>query len=124
MSNLTSNTTLAFALITKERLIKKIGAKMKHKNTFCWIDIPVIDLDRAIKFYSMILDEPVQKIDEHGLSGNTRSHEGRRCRDTFASLKKRPLRIGNPLKYTKNYPSKMCKKSMKILFRNSLPEKN
>ena len=40
---------------------------MKHKNTFCWIDIPVIDIDRAIQFYSMILEEPVQKIDEHGL---------------------------------------------------------
>ena len=39
---------------------------MKPKNTFCWIDIPVSDLDRAIQFYSMILDEPVQKIDEHG----------------------------------------------------------
>lgn len=36
------------------------------KNTFCWIDIPVIDLDRAIQFYSMILGEPVQKIAEHG----------------------------------------------------------
>ena len=39
---------------------------MKHKNTFCWIDIPVVDLDRAIQFYAMILGEPVQKIDEHG----------------------------------------------------------
>ena len=37
-----------------------------HKNTFCWIDIPVIDLDRAIQFYSMILGESVQKIAEHG----------------------------------------------------------
>ncbi len=39
---------------------------MIHKNTFCWIDIPVIDIDRAIQFYSMILGESVQKIDEHG----------------------------------------------------------
>lgn len=39
---------------------------MKHINTFCWIDIPVINLDRAIQFYSMILDKPIQKIAEHG----------------------------------------------------------
>ncbi|GGI81912.1 VOC family protein [Legionella impletisoli] len=37
-----------------------------QKNTFCWIDIPVNDLDRAISFYSAVLDEPVQKINEHG----------------------------------------------------------
>lgn len=36
------------------------------QNTFCWIDIPVIDLDRAIAFYSAILNEPVQKFSEHG----------------------------------------------------------
>lgn len=39
---------------------------MKQKNTFCWIDIPVVDLDRAIHFYSHILGENVQKIEEHG----------------------------------------------------------
>ena len=39
---------------------------MSQKNTFCWIDIPVIDLDRAIQFYAAILGEPVQKITEHG----------------------------------------------------------
>lgn len=39
---------------------------MKNKNTFCWIDIPVMDLDRAIQFYGMILGEPVQKMDEQG----------------------------------------------------------
>ena len=39
---------------------------MSQMNTFCWIDIPVIDLDRAIDFYAAILNGPVQKIDEHG----------------------------------------------------------
>lgn len=48
-------------------MIKSTGAYM-HKNTFCWIDIPVINLDRAIQFYSMILGEPVQKIAEHGFA--------------------------------------------------------
>ena len=36
------------------------------QNTFCWVDIPVIDLDRAITFYTHILDEKIQKISEHG----------------------------------------------------------
>lgn len=39
---------------------------MTHKNTFCWIDIPVNNLDQAIAFYSGILGEKVQKFDEHG----------------------------------------------------------
>lgn len=39
---------------------------MTSKNTFCWIDIPVSDLNRAIQFYSHVLNESVQKIDEHG----------------------------------------------------------
>ena len=38
-----------------------------QKDTFCWVDIPVMDLDRAIEFYSMILNEPVKKIEDHGL---------------------------------------------------------
>ena len=32
---------------------------MGHK--FLWIDIPVLDLDRAIRFYSAVLGEPVKK---------------------------------------------------------------
>lgn len=39
---------------------------MNQINTFCWIDIPVVDLDRAIVFYSALIDKPVQKISEHG----------------------------------------------------------
>ena len=39
---------------------------MNQMNTFCWVDIPVIELDRAIQFYTAVLDAPVQKISEHG----------------------------------------------------------
>jgi predicted enzyme related to lactoylglutathione lyase len=35
--------------------------------TLCWTDIPVIDLDRAIAFYSAVLDAPVTK--EEGQPG-------------------------------------------------------
>jgi predicted enzyme related to lactoylglutathione lyase len=30
-------------------------------NRVVWVDIPVLDIDRAIKFYSAVLDAPVQK---------------------------------------------------------------
>lgn len=30
-------------------------------NTLCWTDIPVIDLDRAVAFYSAVLGEAVKK---------------------------------------------------------------
>jgi predicted enzyme related to lactoylglutathione lyase len=36
------------------------------QNTFCWVDIPVSNLERAISFYSKVLDQPVQKFSEHG----------------------------------------------------------
>lgn len=39
---------------------------MNQINTFCWVDIPVIDLDRAIQFYTALLNAPVEKIVEHG----------------------------------------------------------
>lgn len=39
---------------------------MKSHNTVCWVDIPVNDLDRAIAFYSHVLDKKIEKHDEHG----------------------------------------------------------
>ena len=32
------------------------------KNTLCWTDIPVTNLDRAIAFYSTVLDAKVEKM--------------------------------------------------------------
>jgi uncharacterized protein len=34
---------------------------MSMNNTLCWVDIPVLDLDRAIRFYSAILATAVSK---------------------------------------------------------------
>lgn len=39
---------------------------MSTQNTVCWVDIPVLNLERAITFYSAILDTEVSKISEHG----------------------------------------------------------
>ena len=48
---------------------------MSSNNTFCWIDIPVVNLDRAIDFYSAVLDSPVKKHVEHGFEFGLLPHD-------------------------------------------------
>jgi uncharacterized protein len=38
------------------------------RNRIVWCDIPVTDLDRAIRFYSAVLGAPVTKQEEHGMT--------------------------------------------------------
>jgi predicted enzyme related to lactoylglutathione lyase len=45
-------------------------------NTLCWTDIPVTDLDRAIKFYSAVLDQKVNKESFEGSAYGLLPHEG------------------------------------------------
>lgn len=33
------------------------------QNTFCWVDLPVLSLERATAFYSAILDTSIEKIE-------------------------------------------------------------
>jgi uncharacterized protein len=44
-------------------------------DTLCWTDIPVTDLDRAIKFYSAVLGREVRKMSEGGLEYGLLPHE-------------------------------------------------
>jgi predicted enzyme related to lactoylglutathione lyase len=44
-------------------------------NTLCWTDIPVGDLERAIKFYSAVLGRKVDKISEQGFEYGLLPHE-------------------------------------------------
>jgi uncharacterized protein len=37
-------------------------------NQIVWVDIPVADLDRAVRFYSAVLGSPVRKQDYPGMS--------------------------------------------------------
>jgi hypothetical protein len=39
---------------------------MKH-NTFAWIEIPVSDMDRAVKFYETVLDVKLHLVDFGGI---------------------------------------------------------
>jgi uncharacterized protein len=45
-------------------------------NTFVWVDIPVANLDRAIKFYSAVVGQPVDKIGGPGFNFGLFKHEG------------------------------------------------
>ena len=36
-------------------------------NNIVWFDIPAVDIDRAIRFYSAVLDKPIKKEDFGGV---------------------------------------------------------
>jgi predicted enzyme related to lactoylglutathione lyase len=44
-------------------------------DTLCWTDIPVTNLDRAIKFYSAVLGKEVRKLSESGMEYGLLPHE-------------------------------------------------
>src|SRR5437879_6546685 len=46
-------------------------------DTLCWTDIPVTNLDRAIKFYSAVLGKEVRKLSEGGMEYGLLPHEER-----------------------------------------------
>jgi predicted enzyme related to lactoylglutathione lyase len=45
-------------------------------NTFVWVDIPVLDLDRAIAFYSAVTARAVDKVGGPGFTFGLFKHEG------------------------------------------------
>jgi uncharacterized protein len=46
-------------------------------DTLCWTDIPVTNLDRAIKFYSAVLAKEVRKLSEGRMEYGLLPHEER-----------------------------------------------
>lgn len=46
------------------------------KNQFVWVDIPVIDLDRAIHFYSKVLGQAIHKETMENFSFGVLPHDG------------------------------------------------
>jgi predicted enzyme related to lactoylglutathione lyase len=44
-------------------------------DTLCWTDIPVTNLDRAIRFYSAVLGREVKKMSEPGFEYGLLPHE-------------------------------------------------
>ncbi|MDP1601746.1 MAG: VOC family protein [Legionella sp.] len=72
---------------------------MKPNNTFCWIDIPVIDIDRAIGFYTKLINAPVHKIAEHGLEFALLPHEDDNVSGCLAVMDDRKPSQNGPLVY-------------------------
>ncbi len=77
---------------------------MGAQNTLCWADIPVTNLDRAIKFYSAVLGSEVQKMSEGGLEYGLLPHEEQNAsaclcvRGDSGGIKNEPAQSG-PLVY-------------------------
>lgn len=72
---------------------------MSQKNTFCWIDIPVIELDRAIAFYSAVLGTPVEKISEHGFEFGLLPHSEENVSGCLSVINHRKPSQDGPLVY-------------------------
>ena len=71
----------------------------KIYNTICWIDIPVIDLDRAIAFYAAVLDQPVNKVVEHGFEFGLLPHPENNVSGCLSVLENRKPSDQGPLIY-------------------------
>lgn len=69
------------------------------KHVFCWVDIPVLDLDRAINFYSLILKKEVKKISEHGCDFALLPHENHNVAGCLTVMENRKPSIDGPLVY-------------------------
>jgi hypothetical protein len=49
---------------------------MSTDNILCWVDIPALDLPRAIAFYSALLGQAVTRVQEHGMDFGLLPHVG------------------------------------------------
>jgi predicted enzyme related to lactoylglutathione lyase len=68
-------------------------------NQIVWLDIPVLDLDRAIRFYSAVLGAPVRKEEFPGMAIGVLPHEANDVGGClFQSKDERPSSSG-PLVY-------------------------
>lgn len=68
-------------------------------NTLCWVDIPVIDLDRAIDFYGKILDAPIQKTTEEGFVFGLLPHTQNNASGCLSIMNDRKPAQNGPLIY-------------------------
>jgi uncharacterized protein len=73
---------------------------MSMSNTLCWVDIPVVDLDRAIGFYSAVLAATVSKQSGPGFEFGLLPHANNNASGSLSAMEKnnRPSEHG-PLIY-------------------------
>lgn len=68
-------------------------------NQFVWCDIPVTNLDRAIKFYSAILGQPVQKQSMPGMTFGLLPHANDSVSGCLVEMKDRKPSTDGPQVY-------------------------
>lgn len=72
---------------------------MSVGNTICWADIPVVDLDRAIRFYSAMLGQPVRKEAMEGFAFGLLPHSDSNVSGCLAVLPDSQPSATGPLLY-------------------------
>ena len=68
-------------------------------NQCVWFDIPVVNLDRAIKFYSALLGTPVTKEEHPGMSFGLLPHTGEEVGGSLVVMEKVKPSDQGPLLY-------------------------
>jgi predicted enzyme related to lactoylglutathione lyase len=68
-------------------------------NQIVWVDIPVLELDRAITFYSAMLGVPVKKEEFDGMSMGLLPHEGNDVGGSLATGEGTKPSVDGPLIY-------------------------
>ena len=68
-------------------------------NQVVWFDIPVTNLDRAIKFYSAVLGMPVKKEEMPGMTIGVLPHEGNEVGGCLCQMEKTQPSDQGPLLY-------------------------
>lgn len=68
-------------------------------NRIVWVDIPVVELDRAITFYSAMLGTPVKKEEFDGMSMGVLPHEGEDVGGALATGGSSKPSVDGPLIY-------------------------
>jgi uncharacterized protein len=71
----------------------------KTTNAFVWCDIPVTNLDRAIKFYSEVLGQPVKKESMPGMAFGLLPHANDSVSGCLVEMKDRKPSADGPLVY-------------------------
>lgn len=72
---------------------------MSKVNTFCWVDVPVVNLDRAVKFYTAILDKPVEKLIEGGFEFALFPHDDQNVSGCLVKSDNRKPSADGPMVY-------------------------
>jgi len=72
---------------------------MSMSNTICWVDIPVVDVDRAIGFYSAVLGAEIAKQSHEGHAFGLLPHADNNVSGCLVTMPDRKPSENGPLVY-------------------------